>query len=131
MSKKKREKIVDSRIQLILKNKKQYKRKISGIYSIDTLFYTQEGLENNKSFLEKLKDKRKRKLDVEESKPFVDESVERFDVNINTGLNEEQVQKRVEANLTNKTKVASTKSVASIFVKNIFTFFNGVNAIFF
>ncbi len=124
MSKKKTEKIVDSRVQLILKNKNQYNRKISNVYSIDTLFYTQEGLENNKSFIEKLKDKRKRKSVIEEYKPFVDESVERFNVDLNTGLSEEQVKARFEANLTNKTKVASSKSVTSILVKNIFTFFN-------
>ena len=50
--------------------------------------------------------------------------IERYSPNLLSGLNNEQVEKRKTENLTNNTKIKSSKSYLSIFVKNIFTFFN-------
>ena len=50
--------------------------------------------------------------------------IERYSPKIDEGLFDEQVQKRKELNLTNDSKIKSSKSYASIFAKNIFTFFN-------
>lgn len=117
------------------KNEKQYLPclkttfRLSRAYSndprLDALYYTEKALENNKSFLEKLKKsfKNKRKKE-EETKSAVDENIERYNPNHTMGLSNEQVEARTAAGLNNSTKVKSSKSYTSIFVKNIFTFFN-------
>ncbi len=69
----------------------------------------------------KLKSKlliKKRKNNIEE-KPIV-----RFDPTIEKGLSEEEVKQRINDKLTNSTKIKTSKTYLSIFVKNIFTFFN-------
>ena len=48
----------------------------------------------------------------------------RFDVDIKNGLNKEQVDIRNKQGLTNVTRKKSGKSYFSIFMGNIFTFFN-------
>ncbi len=50
--------------------------------------------------------------------------VSRFNPKANEGLNSNQVKKRNEAGLVNISTVKTTKSLWSIFSKNIFTFFN-------
>ena len=70
------------------------------------------------SFWQKLKNffggKRQKSL-----KPII-----RFNASALTGLNDSQVRLRQEEKLANHTKVKSSKTYLSIFVKNIFTFFN-------
>ena len=53
-------------------------------------------------------------------------NIERYDTNIKNGLSSEQVLKRQEELLTNKTSKGSNKSIFSIFCHNIFTFFNAI-----
>ena len=96
---------------------------------VEKLFYTQEGLDNNVSFLEKFKKKyglkRKGKDPIQQvEEVVVDETVERFNPSFETGLSGEQVKSRTDANLTNDAKLPTTKTYRSIFIKNIFTFFN-------
>ena len=50
--------------------------------------------------------------------------VERFEPNINFGLNEAQVNQRIKEGLINDTKKQYSKTYKQIFFKNIFTFFN-------
>ena len=61
---------------------------------------------------------KKRKNNIEE-KPIV-----RFDPTIEKGLSDEEVKQRINDKLTNSTKIKTSKTYLSIFVKNIFTFFN-------
>lgn len=68
--------------------------------------------------MDSLKFKHKEKQEA----PIVTENVERYNPDIKTGLTKEQIENRTANNLTNNTKVKSTKSYASIFIKNIFTF---------
>ena len=58
-------------------------------------------------------------------------NIERYDADINTGLTEEQILKRHEQQLVNKTSKGSNKSIFSIFCHNIFTFFNAIYIIIF
>lgn len=51
-------------------------------------------------------------------------SIKRFNPDVNVGLNAEQVQERINQNLTNNTETKSSRSVGKILFKNIFTFFN-------
>ncbi len=51
-------------------------------------------------------------------------SVERYTPDVETGLTGEQVQKRKQENLSNVASQKGGTSVASIFLKNIFTWFN-------
>lgn len=122
MEKKKNETIENSSI---IKTDFRYTRKFLNNSCLEKLFWNEKGLENNKSFFEKLRKKisLKKKKNIEE-KPVVQEGVERYFADINTGLSKEQVDARTSANLVNSTKVKSSKSYASIFIKNIFTFFN-------
>ncbi len=109
----------------IVKTNERYYKKIPRNNSLDILFYSIEGLNNNKGIIEKFKLRIKNKFNKErEEKPAVCENVERYSVDLKTGLSEEQVKLRQEANLVNSTKVKSSKSYTSIFLKNIFTFFN-------
>ena len=48
----------------------------------------------------------------------------RFDVDFNTGLNDKQVQERFNTGYTNYVENKNTKTYKSIFLGNIFTFFN-------
>lgn len=52
------------------------------------------------------------------------ENIKRYDTDINKGLPDEIVEKRVLDNLVNETKKGSTKSRKRIIFSNIFTFFN-------
>ncbi len=58
-------------------------------------------------------------------------NIERYDPDIQKGLNNEQVLKRQEELLTNQTSKGSSKSIFSIFCHNIFTFFNAIYIIIF
>lgn len=51
-------------------------------------------------------------------------NVNRYNPKIDVGLTEDQVKKRTEQNLVNVSTTKTSKSVWSIFAKNIFTFFN-------
>ena len=52
------------------------------------------------------------------------EHIERLETNINTGLNEEQVNERLQKGYVNVKSNKTTKSVQKIIFTNIFTFFN-------
>ncbi len=111
----------------LVKTEIRYYRRIPRNNSMEILFYSIEGLNNNKGIIEKFKIKFKNRFTKEkkeEESPAVCDNVERYAVDVKTGLSDEQVLLRQEANLVNSTKVKSSKSYASIFFKNIFTFFN-------
>ena len=131
MKKKNVKKQTDIKIEFLIKSKNKYNKIIPQDENLSILFYTISGLENHKSFFEKVKIKFKKKFEKKEKeeKPTVSEDVERFNPDFKFGLTKEQVEKRIADNLTNKTKVKSSKSYGSIFVKNIFTFFNMLWAI--
>lgn len=57
-------------------------------------------------------------------KKALDFELVRYQPQITTGLNSQQVGERIEHNLTNDAKVKSTRSYFSIFIKNICTYFN-------
>lgn len=57
------------------------------------------------------------------------QKIERFSPNIKKGLNEEQIQQRINNNLVNYNTESSTKSVKEIVYNNIFTLFNIINII--
>ena len=61
---------------------------------------------------------KKKKLNIDNS------SIVRFKPKPESGLSTEQVKKRNEENLVNVSKLKTSKSLWSIFAKNIFTFFN-------
>ena len=103
---------------IILKQATKFKQNLSMNENLTTLFYTL------KAILEKLKNKIHFKRKEKEDKPAVPIDVERFETDVLTGLNKEQIEQRKNANLINKTKVKSSKSYGAIFAKNIFTFFN-------
>ena len=110
-----------------LKTRIRYTRTFSRNSSLDSLFYTLDSLEQNKSFLEKLKSNfrtKRKKENNEEIKPSLSANVERFKPDYETGLTNEQVEMRKTAGLINSSNVKSSKSYTSIFLKNIFTFFN-------
>lgn len=69
------------------------------------------------------KDIEKKKLRKNKSK-IDSQSIKRFDPDPDRGLSASEVAKRNEENLLNISKLKTSKSLASIFVKNIFTFFN-------
>ena len=94
--------------------------------SLQILFCSQEGVDNNVGFFEKLRKKHKKnkKEEVVNETPVIDEKTERFYPDYQTGLTDEQIDNRVNSNLTNKAKLPSSKTYRSIFLKNIFTFFN-------
>ena len=54
----------------------------------------------------------------------IKESIERFNVNIDQGLSNEQVELRKKQKLFNKSKKAFGKSYAEIIISNLFSFFN-------
>lgn len=49
---------------------------------------------------------------------------DKFSTNIKTGLNQAQIDERMQAGLVNHTEVKTSKSYVKIFISNIFTFFN-------
>lgn len=64
-------------------------------------------------------------IEVAIEEPKLDVNVERYlDVDITQGLNDEQVAKRKEQNLTNDTGNDKGKSIPKIILTNVFTFFN-------
>ncbi len=69
-------------------------------------------------------DESKKKKNKKPQLPLDLTSVERFDVEINQGLNDQQVQSRIEAGLVNFDSSKKSKSIAKIIFSNIFTFFN-------
>lgn len=117
-----RKKKLRERYKIILKSKNYYNKTIPDYNKITDLFWTQKAFEKHQPLSVKLKKKFKRKEKPE--KPQIPINVERFSVDYKKGLTQEQVDKRVSQNLTNNTKVKSSRSYASIFLKNIFTFFN-------
>ena len=121
---KKKNKVIIIDAKSILKKNEKYKNLKEMNDDISILFYTLKGVEYNKGFIYKLKKALKFKRKEKPEKPQIPEGVERFSPSFQEGLTEEQVKSRIKANLTNNTKVKSTKSYTSIFIKNIFTFFN-------
>ncbi len=122
----KKEKVEEKVYPSLLKTNERLVRKFSYDRRLRILFCDKNGLENNKGFIEKIKESfaRKRKPKEEEVKPAVDDSVERFFPDKDFGLSKGQVEARQEGNLYNNTKVTTSKTYRSIFFKNIFTFFN-------
>ena len=117
--------VKEPEIRGLIKTTIRHTRKFSNDLRLEILFYTIEGVENNKSFIEKFrKNLKKRFTKPEVELPAVSSNVERYSTDIENGLTEEQVKARQEALLINSTKVKSSKSYASICIKNIFTFFN-------
>lgn len=51
-------------------------------------------------------------------------AIERYSPSVKIGLTQEQVEKRIEGELTNEVKKKNSKTYASIILGNIFTFFN-------
>lgn len=119
-----RKKKTETNYPCLLKNEIKYNKKLSETSELSILFYTLEGVQNNRPFLEKVMDSLKFKHKEKQEAPIVTENVERYNPDIKIGLTKEQIENRTANNLTNNTKVKSTKSYASIFIKNIFTFFN-------
>lgn len=56
-------------------------------------------------------------------------NIERYEPNINTGLNSEQLKKRIEQNLINYDTTVPTKSIKQILFENFFTLFNLLNLV--
>lgn len=110
----------------LVKSNIRFTRRFSSDSRLEILFYTIEAVERNKGFIHRFKKNFQQKFarKEKEEKPAVTDAVERYNTEITTGLSDEQVQARIDANLENSTKVKSSKSYASIFFKNIFTFFN-------
>lgn len=86
--------------------------------TIDTLEFRQLRDKKNLSIFEKVKNLFVKKKNVIQ-KPIV-----RYNPTINQGLSDDEVKSRQQDKLTNHTKVKASKTYLSIFVKNIFTFFN-------
>ena len=127
----KKKNIVKEEEKGLIKTFSRYVRKRSISRRLEMLFYTQEGVENNISFLAKFKKKHSLKKKEKNSKEqeeddriVIDETIERFYPSTDEGLSEEQVKGRTEAGLTNNEKLPTTKTYRSIFIKNIFTVFN-------
>ena len=79
----------------------------------------------NKIFSLQLKKGKKTKLLKFKNKNTIEEKpIVRFNPNVEQGLSDEEVKQRIEDKLTNSTKTKTSKTYFSIFVKNIFTFFN-------
>ena len=57
----------------------------------------------------------------------MNETVKRYNTDLNVGLNEEQVEERMLQNLYNYDTSVSTKSIKSIIIGNFFTIFNLLN----
>ena len=55
---------------------------------------------------------------------LTESEIKRYQPKYEIGLSEEQVQKRIEQGLINEVSNGSNKTILSIFIKNIFTFFN-------
>ena len=62
-----------------------------------------------------------------ETRLNTEENNERYNPNINDGLNEEQIQARKLQNLINYDTTVPTKSIKSIIINNFFTLFNLMN----
>jgi|GluameStandDraft_1065615.scaffolds.fasta_scaffold01392_31 cation-transporting ATPase E len=75
---------------------------------------------------QKLADKRYRRLVKEHQKAMKKnpESIKRYETDVEKGLPEEIIEKRILDNLVNVTRKGSTKSRKKIIFSNIFTFFN-------
>lgn len=61
---------------------------------------------------------------MKNNKIKVNHNITRFKPKPEEGLNEKQVAKRIEEHLVNVSNIKTTKSIGSILVKNILTFFN-------
>lgn len=125
----KNSKIKKQSVPIRLKTQNKYKKIIPDYHLSSKLFFNEESFESDKPFYIKFKNKIKnifssKKKKENEDAPIVDEFVERYETDFNQGLNKEQVENRIKDNLTNNSKVRSSKSYWSIFAKNIFTFFN-------
>lgn len=73
----------------------------------------------------KLKKEKEKKEKAKRKKKKIDlEQVARFNSDTKHGLSKEQVEQRINENLTNKVENKNVKTYRSIFFTNIFTFFN-------
>jgi len=68
--------------------------------------------------------KTKKQILKEYKKEIERRNVERYSPDINIGLNDEQVQKRIDKDFTNATKDKFTRPIWAIIVSNLFTYFN-------
>ena len=59
----------------------------------------------------------------------MNQNIERYNPNINDGLNNEQIQKRIEEKQVNYDTSVPTKSIKRILYENFFTLFNILNLI--
>ncbi len=66
----------------------------------------------------------KKKEEEQEKEKQRVKPIVRYQAKYNQGLSNQQVQARQNAGLSNNTKITTSKSYLSIFLKNIFTFFN-------
>ncbi len=109
-----------------LKSDKKYKKYCFSV-SAPNIFYHNE-VPDKKGFFDKLKDKFSQKKNKDNDEKVEDISlpvnIERYSPTASEGLTKQQVEERVASKLTNENKIKSSKSYGSIFVKNIFTFFN-------
>ena len=108
----------------LLKSKKKYKRSIDGIQSLPNFFSSLIALEKYGPIRYKIRNRHSKERRRKKDKSASIENVERFNADFNYGLTQSQVEERVRSSLTNNTKVKSSKSYLSIFIKNLFTFFN-------
>ena len=109
----------------LLKNDSKFKRVLDGYESLPKFFSSLKALEKYGPLSYKLKNKfSKKKRKVSQDKPIVNDNIVRYNADYNVGLSQSQVDERIKSGLTNNTKVKSSTSYLSIFVKNIFTFFN-------
>ena len=67
---------------------------------------------------------KKKNINKKKKSNIDNSSIVRFKPKPESGLSTEQVKKRNEENLVNVSKLKTSKSLWSIFAKNIFTFFN-------
>ncbi|HQB80410.1 MAG TPA: cation-transporting P-type ATPase, partial [Bacilli bacterium] len=104
---KKRTKQIDLDNQILLSESKKYEKQLK-----------KEAKAEAKA-LAKVKRLRKKKGYI-----VNEEDIVRFDVDLKVGLTDEQVTQREKEGLANKPDAQAGKSVAMIFVTNIFTFFN-------
>lgn len=113
-----------------IKNNNKYNKYCYSV-SVPSVFYFNQP-QIQKGFLDKIKDKLSQKKIKKENKIediSLPSNIERYNPLPSEGLNQEQVEKRISAKLTNDNKIKSSKSYGSIFIKNIFTFFNMLWAI--
>lgn len=109
----------------LLKNNIKYK-KYCFSFNLPNMFYFNEP-PVRKGFIEKIKDKialKRQQAKIEVEDVSLPSDIPRYTPSASEGLTKEQVDERIASKLTNENKITSSKTYKSIFMKNIFTFFN-------